>query len=201
MNTPPWRTAFASAARHRPLGVPIIRRRCWRLYTVGTPPPPPLPPPKSTILSKAKTFAKYGGLFCLSSAIGLVALGVGILVHDAFTYNEKHLDRVPVNPLALHPERGGPKNLPIARVLVDDEEDDDAKLLSAKPKLVIVGAGWGVRIITFILEIYPDHPSLRLWVFFKVCIQEIITLRSCLRRLLPLLRRFFLVSNQTLGIR
>ena len=99
---------------------------------------------RSGIVSGSKTFAKYAGLFCLSSAIGVVTIGTGILVHDAFTYSERHIDRVPVNPLALHPERGGPKNLPIAHVLVDDEEDDEAKALTEKPKLVIVGAGWGV---------------------------------------------------------
>jgi hypothetical protein len=81
---------------------------------------------------------------CLSSVVGIVVVGAGILAHDAFTYNDKHVDRVPVNPLALNPERGGPKNLPIARVLIDDEEDEEAKLLAVKPRLVIVGGGWGV---------------------------------------------------------
>lgn len=99
---------------------------------------------RSGVVRRSKSFAKYAGLFCLSSAVGIVTIGTGILVHDAFTYSERHIDRVPVNPLALHPERGGPKNLPIAHVLVDDEEDDEAKALSEKPKLVIVGAGWGV---------------------------------------------------------
>ena len=43
-------------------------------------------------------------------------------------------------------ERGGPKNLFIARVLVGDEEAEYAKLLRTKPKLVVVGGGWGVSI-------------------------------------------------------
>lgn len=75
---------------------------------------------------------------------GVLAIGAGIFIHDAFTYSEKHLERVPVSPLALHPERGGPKNLPVARVQVDDEEDEENKMLAEKPKLVIVGGGWGV---------------------------------------------------------
>ena len=54
--------------------------------------------------------------------LGLVTfLGV-IFIHDAFTYTTRHIERVPVSPLALHPELGGPKNLPVARVLIDDEE-------------------------------------------------------------------------------
>ncbi|EEB92071.1 hypothetical protein MPER_09473, partial [Moniliophthora perniciosa FA553] len=47
------------------------------------------------------------------------------------------------HPLALHPERGGPKNLPIVRVQVDDQEDEETRKLAEKPRLVIVGGGWG----------------------------------------------------------
>lgn len=98
-----------------------------------------------SLIQRAGTYARYTGYFCLSSVFGVVALGAGIFIHDAFTYSEKHLERVPVSPLALHPERGGPKNLPVARVQVDDEEDDENKMLADKPRLVIVGGGWGVR--------------------------------------------------------
>jgi NADH dehydrogenase len=52
-----------------------------------------------------------------------------------------------VSPLALHPETGGPKNLPVARVQVDDEEDEENIKLAEKPRLVIVGGGWGVRVL------------------------------------------------------
>lgn len=43
----------------------------------------------------------------------------------------------------MSPRRGGPKNLPIAEVLVDDDDSDDAKRQKDKPKLVILGGGWG----------------------------------------------------------
>ena len=49
--------------------------------------------------------------------------------------------RVPVNPLALNPTKGGKKNLPIASFLYDDEESDVQKELLKKPKLVIIGGG------------------------------------------------------------
>lgn len=54
--------------------------------------------------------------------------------------------------MALHPELGGPKNLPIARVQVDDQDDDENKALSEKPKLIIVGGGWGVSPFLYIPE-------------------------------------------------
>ncbi|KDR73557.1 hypothetical protein GALMADRAFT_251296 [Galerina marginata CBS 339.88] len=101
------------------------------------------PPKTSSYVQKSKVVAKYTGLLCLSSVFGILVVGAGILVHDVFTYSDKHVDRVPVSPLALNPERGGPKNLPVARVLVDDEEDEEAKLLAEKPRLVIIGGGWG----------------------------------------------------------
>lgn len=99
---------------------------------------------QSLFFGRVKTTAKYSGLFCLSSAFGLLAVGAGIFIHDAFTYTDKHVNRVPINPLALHPERGGPKNLPVVKVLVDDEEDQEHKEISKKPRLVIIGGGWGV---------------------------------------------------------
>jgi NADH dehydrogenase len=101
-------------------------------------------PARPSLLGRTFTAARYTGYFCLSSVVGVLAIGAGFFVHDAFTYNEKHVERVPVSPLALHPETGGPKNLPIVRVGVADEEDEEHKKLASKPRLVIVGGGWGV---------------------------------------------------------
>ncbi|KAF8889472.1 hypothetical protein CPB85DRAFT_1231500 [Mucidula mucida] len=86
--------------------------------------------------------AKFTGYFALSSAFGLFALGTGIFIHDAFTYSDQHAERVPRAPLALM-ELGGPKGLPVVRVQVDDEDDEENKKLAEKPRLVIVGGGWG----------------------------------------------------------
>ena len=54
------------------------------------------------------------------------------------------MNRVPVSPLALHPKLGGPKNLPVASVTLGDEESEENRQLAHKPKLIIVGGGWGV---------------------------------------------------------
>ncbi|KAJ7685463.1 hypothetical protein DFH06DRAFT_43685 [Mycena polygramma] len=109
--------------------------------------------PKPSSVKRIFTAARYTGYFCLSATVGVLAIGAGFFIHDAFTYNEKHLERVPVSPLALHPETGGPKDLPVVRVLVDDDEDDEQKKLACKPRLVIVGGGWGA--VAALEALYP----------------------------------------------
>jgi hypothetical protein len=79
----------------------------------------------------------------MSTAVGLTVLTGVVLLHDAFTYSERHVDRVPSNPLSIHPRTGGPKNLPIIEVNLDDE-DEGKKEMAGKPRLVIIGGGWGV---------------------------------------------------------
>lgn len=74
-------------------------------------------------------------------------LGVGVVgffLYDASTYKET-LDRsdIRVSQLALNPPRGGPKNLPIAEVLIDDNDNEEMEKQNDKPKLVILGGGWG----------------------------------------------------------
>ena len=59
------------------------------------------------------------------------------------SYREQHLDRVPVDPMALNPKRGGPKNLKIAEALVDDGDERCKESSTGKQRLVIVGGGWG----------------------------------------------------------
>jgi len=78
-----------------------------------------------------------------STVVGLGIFVGGIFIHDVFTYTDKHVDRVPVSPLALHPNRGGPNNLPIVSAFLGDEEDEANNSLVGKPRLVIVGGGWG----------------------------------------------------------
>jgi len=58
------------------------------------------------------------------------------------------VDRVPANPMSLHPRTGGEKNLPIVEVNLDDEEDDQKRAMKGKPRLVIIGGGWGVSPIS-----------------------------------------------------
>ncbi|THH06499.1 hypothetical protein EW145_g4046 [Phellinidium pouzarii] len=114
----------------------------------------------SSIYMRVRNAAKWTTLAGASSAVGILLLGTGIFLHDAFTYTERHVDRVPVNPLALHPANGGPKNLPVAKVLVADEEDEENKKLAQKPRLVIVGGGWGSMGILQSLNVGDYHVTL-----------------------------------------
>ncbi|KAI9483513.1 MAG: hypothetical protein EXX96DRAFT_476665 [Benjaminiella poitrasii] len=51
-------------------------------------------------------------------------------------------ERVPY--LALHPKRGGAKGLPISTYYIDDTlEEQEKKDTQSKPRLVILGSGWG----------------------------------------------------------
>ncbi|BGP13049.1 hypothetical protein JCM10213_000946 [Rhodosporidiobolus nylandii] len=74
----------------------------------------------------------------------LAAALLGLWAYDASTYHHPHTDKVPVDPLALEPERGGKKGLKVAAALVDDR---DARMINSsgedKKRLVIVGGGWG----------------------------------------------------------
>lgn len=66
-------------------------------------------------------------------------------MYDATTYKElDDAEDVEVALLALDPVIGGPKNLPILESYLDDEECEAKKISSSKPRLVILGSGWGV---------------------------------------------------------
>ena len=69
---------------------------------------------------------------------------MAFFIYDATTYREDpgSFD-IPVSEYALTPRRGGPKNLPIAEYFVDDDDTPAMKEQKHKPKLVILGTGWG----------------------------------------------------------
>ncbi|KAH8696108.1 putative NADH-ubiquinone oxidoreductase 64 kDa subunit [Talaromyces proteolyticus] len=88
-------------------------------------------------------------LYHLFAYCGLIIVGggavvAGVFIYDATTYREDpSMEDIPVSELALNPKRGGPKNLPIAEILVDDEDCENMQEQRDKPKLVILGTGWG----------------------------------------------------------
>lgn len=100
----------------------------------------PLPQRRSRTLNVIyRTSAWFG--------ISIVVIGAGVLgffLYDASTYRDDYNARdLEVPNLALNPKRGGPKNLPIAEVLMDDMDNDELQNQMNKPKLVILGGGWG----------------------------------------------------------
>lgn len=100
----------------------------------------PLPAPKSRFVRYVYRTAATLGTFVAISG-GLV---IAFFIYDASTYSEDPIATdIPVSELALHPRRGGPKNLPIVSHFVDDDDCEENKKVKHKPKLVILGTGWG----------------------------------------------------------
>lgn len=81
----------------------------------------------------------------IGSTIAVLGIAVtGFFIYDASTYKEAADNGdITVHELALQPRRGGPKNLPIADVLIDDNDNNGKSATAKKPKLVILGGGWG----------------------------------------------------------
>lgn len=89
------------------------------------------------------TFAGFFGL----TVTGFI---IAFFIYDASTYRENGAhEPVPIPELALHPRRGGPKNLPIADFLVDDNDDPEKAAMQDKPRLVVLGGGWGVSSLEY----------------------------------------------------
>jgi NADH dehydrogenase len=111
----------------------------------------PLPQRKSWLINFGYRTAAWFG-----SSIAFVGLGVVLFfLYDWSTYKEEQT-RCDINvpELALHPRVGGPKNLPILDVQMDDEDDAEKRRQKDKPKLVILGAGWGS--VALLKELNPD---------------------------------------------
>ncbi|KAL7799657.1 hypothetical protein V8C37DRAFT_364959 [Trichoderma ceciliae] len=111
----------------------------------------PLPQRKSWVLNFLYRAAAWVG-------ISIVVLGGGVFaffLYDASTYKEYGTQSdIDVSQLALQPRRGGPKNLPIAEVFIDDDEAGARQESKSKPRLVILGGGWGG--VALLKELNPD---------------------------------------------
>ena len=101
-------------------------------------------PSPRPFLYRTRQFLRWTGYTAASTVLGVTLITGAIFVHDAFTYTEAHVDKVPVSPLALFPETGGPKDLPVVSAFLSDIEDPENERISHKPRLVVVGGGWGV---------------------------------------------------------
>ena len=98
------------------------------------------PPKTNRVLRVAyRACAALGVFVAVSGAIVLA-----FFAYDASTYkDDPGVFDIPVSEYALHPRRGGPKNLPIVEYSVDDDESDEIKAQKHKPRLVVLGTGWG----------------------------------------------------------
>ncbi|KAI9713554.1 MAG: hypothetical protein M1820_000936 [Bogoriella megaspora] len=111
----------------------------------------PLPVTKSRVGRFLYRSFAILGFFVLSCGTVVVAL----FIYDATTYSEEPTAvDIPVSEFALNPRRGGPKNLPIAEHFVDDDDTPGKREQKHKPKLVILGTGWGS--VALMKQLNPD---------------------------------------------
>lgn len=137
-----------SRSLHTPNRRPIQRRALEPVPTACIPtrfksdlaPAKAVPASRPRFLSTLYKVFAYCGFF----VIGTGAVVVAFFIYDASTYRETpSSEDIPVSELALNPSRGGPKNLPIADVLVGDYDSESMREQKDKPRLVILGTGWG----------------------------------------------------------
>lgn len=111
----------------------------------------PQPPTSNAAVRAVYKTAAWIGIFTLVGGTIVLAF----FIYDATTYKEGPFNEdIQVSELALFPRRGGPKNLPIAEHLVDDDDSPEKKEQKHKPKLVILGTGWGS--IALLKGLNPD---------------------------------------------
>ncbi|OAA68321.1 NADH-ubiquinone oxidoreductase [Niveomyces insectorum RCEF 264] len=98
----------------------------------------------------------YRALAMFGAFVAFIGLGVvAFFVYDASTYKHSaEHDDIAVSSLALNPRHGGPKNLPLYEVQIDDADCDERLRTKDKPKLVILGGGWGS--VALLKELNPD---------------------------------------------
>jgi NADH dehydrogenase len=117
----------------------------------------PLPQHRSRLVNFLyRSAALFGG--------SVVVIGAGIVaffLFDASTYREDPSYKdIHVSEIALCPRRGGPKNLPIAEVQIDDEDCEEKQRQKDKPKLVVLGGGWGSVALLKTLQPEEYHVTL-----------------------------------------
>ncbi|KAI1485108.1 hypothetical protein F5X96DRAFT_661468 [Biscogniauxia mediterranea] len=110
-----------------------------------------LPQRRSAVLDFA-----YRSAAVFGTGVGFIAaLVAGFFLYDATTYKETATSGdCHVSELALNPRRGGPKNLPIIEAFLDDDDTEEATARKDKPRLVILGGGWGS--VALLKQLNPD---------------------------------------------
>lgn len=88
--------------------------------------------------SNVRLSPKVKRVLAVTAAAGTTASLAYYLLQDQERYVDMFGVHEQVHPLALNPERGGAKNLPITHYQIDDSAED-----ITKPRLVVLGSGWG----------------------------------------------------------
>lgn len=107
--------------------------------------------------SKKSLFVKtaYYSIFAIGGTVSVIATVLAaFFIYDATTYVEYEPEQISVSSLALNPVVGGPKNLPICYSYLDSNDDSESEQIQQKPRLVILGTGWGS--VSLLKELDPD---------------------------------------------
>ncbi|KAG1094671.1 hypothetical protein G6F42_018713 [Rhizopus arrhizus] len=104
---------------------------------------------------------KLKRLFLVGGTAGAVGSFVYYLSQDQDRVVDVFGESEHVPYLALHPERGGAKRLPISKYYIDDNTEHENK----KERLVILGSGWGA--ISVIKNLDKDKYNVTLWVHWN----------------------------------
>lgn len=111
-----------------------------------------IPPQRSKLARFVIKTCIYTGF----ASLAVTGLIVAFFIYDASTYKvESETYDLSLSELALNPRKGGPKNLPIAEILVDDDDSPEMQKQKDKPKLVVLGCGWGS--VALLKNINPDN--------------------------------------------
>lgn len=146
--------------RKRPQVVGALRNSNWRHLSRT---PIRLSPGKQVLKTRSRTLNfVYRAAAWLGISVTVASAGIiSFFLYDASTYREDLSQRdIQIPDLALNPKLGGPKNLPIAEVLMDDEDDADMERQQNKPRLVILGGGWGSVALIKELNVEDYHVTL-----------------------------------------
>lgn len=123
-------------------------RQGSRIYSTA----PPAPQQNGKIVRGIYRIFAFAGF----TVITLGGFIVAFFLYDASTYRDEiDAHDVPIPAIALNPRRGGPKNLPIAEYQLDDTDSDDMLAQKDKPRLVVIGCGWGS--VALLKNLNPDN--------------------------------------------
>ncbi|CDK24195.1 unnamed protein product [Kuraishia capsulata CBS 1993] len=94
-----------------------------------------------TVIGK---FLKYSVIGCSVFSFSILLFVGGVFIYDYTTYADTEaVEHLLVPELALNPPRGGPENLPILSQHLDSFDNEEKEELRHRPKLVVLGSGWG----------------------------------------------------------
>ncbi|GAA5810668.1 hypothetical protein MFLAVUS_004094 [Mucor flavus] len=92
----------------------------------------------TTNAAHTRTYGQYKKLGLVTAGLTAISSAAYYLSTDRDRFIEVFQEHQHPPYLALHPQRGGNKQLPVSNYYIDDTQEENEK-----PRLVIIGSGWG----------------------------------------------------------